>query len=57
MVIAGCSVVTGSGQVGSETPPVSGFTGVSLTDVGEGIVEQGESESLTIEADDNVLPF
>ena len=52
----GCSVVSGSGQVASETRPVSGFTGIDLSGTGEVIIEQGETESLTIEADDNVLP-
>jgi hypothetical protein len=56
LVLTGCSVVSGSGQVASETRQVSGFTGIDLSGVGEVIIEQGESESLTIEADDNVLP-
>ena len=56
LVLTGCSVVSGSGQVASETRQVSGFTGIDLSGVGEVIIEQGQSESLTIEADDNVLP-
>ena len=55
-VLTGCSVVSGSGQVKSETRQVNGFTGIELSGEGEVIVEQGEAESLTIEADDNVLP-
>ncbi len=56
LVLTGCSVVSGSGQVGSETRQVSGFTGIELSGIGEVTIEQGETESLTIEADDNVLP-
>lgn len=56
IMLTGCSAVSGSGQVASETRQVSGFTGIDLSGVGEVIIEQGESESLTIEADDNVLP-
>jgi hypothetical protein len=56
LLVSGCSVVSGSGQVASETRQVSGFTGIDLSGVGEVIIEQGQSESLTIEADDNVLP-
>jgi hypothetical protein len=56
LLVSGCSVVGGSGQVASETRQVSGFTGIDLSGVGEVFIEQGQSESLTIEADDNVLP-
>src|SRR5918993_4416238 len=56
LVLTGCSVVNGSGQTKSETRPVSGFTGIELSGSGEVTIEQGEAESLTIEADDNVLP-
>jgi len=56
LVLTGCSVVNGSGQLESETRPVSGFTGIELSGNGEVTVEQGETESLIIEADDNVLP-
>ena len=56
LVLTGCSVVSGSGQVKSETRQVSGFTGIELSGVGEVTIEQGGSESLTVEADDNVLP-
>ena len=49
-------MVNGSGQVETETRPVSGFTGIDLAGSGEVTIEQGDAESLTIEADDNVLP-
>jgi hypothetical protein len=56
LVLSACSVVSGSGRVASETRQVSGFTAIDLTGTGEVTIEQGETESLTIEADDNVLP-
>ena len=56
IVLSACSVVSGSGQVVTETRQVSGFTKIDLAGSGEVTVEQGDAESLTIEADDNVLP-
>jgi hypothetical protein len=56
LVLTGCSIVHGSGQLKSETRTVSGFTGIELSGIGEVTIEQGDAESLTIEADDNVLP-
>ena len=56
LVLSSCGVVSGSGHVETETRQVSGFTAIDLAGSGEVGVEQGDSESLTIEADDNVLP-
>ena len=50
-------VITGSGNVVTEERPVSGFDGVSHTGIGRVIITQGDQESLTIEADDNVLEY
>ncbi len=49
--------IVGSGNVKTETRPVSGITGVTLSGAGELIIEQTGTESLTIEADDNILPI
>ena len=49
-------VVRGSGEVVSETRPVSGFDQISVCCGMELIVTQGDVESLEIEADDNLLP-
>jgi len=53
-----CSLsgVTGSGRVTSEARTVSGFDAVSLSGSGELVITQGETEGLTIEAEDNILP-
>jgi hypothetical protein len=47
----------GSGNVVSEDREVSGFTGISLVSAGDIVITQGEQESLTIEAEDNLLPL
>lgn len=52
---AGTPVLRGSGKIATEARKVSGFTAVSLTGIGEVIVEQTGAESLTIETDDNLL--
>lgn len=66
VVVAGCSdsgevlgrtVITGSGNVISETREVGNFTSVHLDGIGRLVVEQGDTDSLTIEADDNILPY
>jgi hypothetical protein len=53
----GGEIVRGSGDVTTETREVSGFTGIRLTGGGEIIIEQGDSEGLTIEAEDNLLEY
>lgn len=50
-------IVTGSGKVITETRDVSGFQSVELRGVGTVVITQGEPESLTITADDNVVPL
>jgi hypothetical protein len=57
---AGCEVdgddtVRGSGDIVTEVREVSGFSEVHIEGSGDVIVDVGESESLTIEADDNLL--
>ncbi len=54
--LSGCAVVAGSGRPATENRPVSGFTRIDMAANGEVDIEQGEQESLTVEADDNVLP-
>jgi hypothetical protein len=46
----------GSGKIASETRPVSDFNAVAIRYPADVVIRQGESESLTIEADDNLLP-
>ncbi|UCH60990.1 MAG: DUF2807 domain-containing protein [Anaerolineales bacterium] len=48
-------IVTGSGNVISETRQVSNFDRITLSGSGKVIVTQGGSESLSIDTDDNLL--
>jgi hypothetical protein len=49
--------VRGSGNIETEERNVSDFHKVHLSGVGNLIISQGEKESLTIEADDNIIPL
>ena len=51
------NVTRGSGSVKTESRTVSGITAVQLKTSGELSLSQGETESLTIEAEDNLLPL
>ena len=53
----GTPAVRGSGVVKSEPREVSGFTEVQLSGSGEVRVEVGPAESVTVEAEDNLLPL
>lgn len=46
----------GSGTAVSEAREISGIKSVSLRDFGDLTITQGERESLTVEADDNIMP-
>jgi hypothetical protein len=50
-------VVRGSGDVIEESRQVSGFTRVTQASVGNVFIEQGDEESLRIEAEDNLIPL
>jgi len=49
--------VTGSGDLITETRPVSGFDRVEMSIPGNLEIEQGGTESLTVTGDDNLLPL
>jgi hypothetical protein len=49
--------VRGSGKVVSEERQVSGFDKVELNGSGELYIEQGDTEALTVEADDNLMEY
>jgi hypothetical protein len=48
--------VNGSGRVQTESRTVQGFSAVALTGTGTLVITQGNTEALTIEAEDNLLP-
>jgi len=49
--------VKGSGNLASEDRPVSGVREVSLQGFGDMIITQADQESLTVEADDNLMEY
>jgi hypothetical protein len=48
--------VVPSGKVASESRDARGFSGVAISVPGKVVVRQGEPTSVTLEADDNLLP-
>jgi hypothetical protein len=57
LLLISCSQTTGSGNLKTESRPVSGFTAIDLSGSGTLNIEQTGTESLTIEAEDNILPL
>lgn len=49
--------VRGSGKIVTEERQVSGFDKVEIKGAGELYIEQGETEALTVEADDNLMEY
>lgn len=49
--------IQGSGNLVTEDRPVKHFNHVSLIGVGDVIITQGDEESLTVKADDNLMPY
>ncbi len=58
-LVTGCgvTVVNGSGKSITQTRPVANFQAVVLEGLGDITITQSGTESLTIEAEDNVLPL
>lgn len=54
---AGCSSANGSGSIKTETRTINGVSSVSLLGDGMLDIEQTGTDSLTITADDNLLPL
>jgi hypothetical protein len=55
--LANVDMVRGSGNVVEETREVSGITGVNLATSGNLFIELGDTESLRIEAEDNLMEY
>jgi hypothetical protein len=51
------TVIEGSGNVVTETREVRGFDSVALSGIGEVVLTQGETEGLTVRADDNLMEY
>ena len=56
-VCASDARVVGSGHLATETRNVSGFHAVNLESSGDVVITQGDTEGLTVEAEDNLLPL
>jgi hypothetical protein len=61
-LLGGCGIslpgsTTGSGTVKTESRTVSGFTAVELAGTGDVTVQQNGTESLSISAEENLLPL
>ncbi len=54
--VTGPNTIIGSGNVVSETRTVGGYSGVSLSGAGRLIIDRNGFDSLTITAEENVLP-
>ena len=57
LLLTACSTTKGSGQLATAQREVSGFTKVELAGQGDLTIEQTGTESLTISAEDNLLPL
>jgi len=53
----GFRTLNGSGRIVTESRPVSDVNAITLAGSGELVITQGDTESLTVEADDNLLPY
>ena len=58
LMLSACTIdmVSGSGHLTTDTRKVSGFDSVLFSAIGDVTIIQGPTESLTIEAEDNILP-
>jgi hypothetical protein len=59
VLVAGCSLnaIEGSGVVDVEMRDVSGFDRVALSHTGNVVLRQGDSEGLSVRADDNLMQY
>ena len=59
LLVSGCGfqMVSGSGRIASETRNIRGFSSVTLAGIGNLYLTQGETESVRIEAEDNLIPY
>jgi hypothetical protein len=59
LILSGCGfqMVTGSGKIATEDRSVGSFTSVTLAGIGNVYLTQGETVSVRIEAEDNMIPY
>jgi hypothetical protein len=60
LVLTGCGnlrIIPGSGNLGTKSFPVTGFSHIVLGGVGELVIVQDGTEALSVETDDNLLQY
>lgn len=57
MSACGITVVRGSGKVVTENRAVSNYDSIALSSSGDLVITQGDTESLSIEAEENVMKY
>jgi hypothetical protein len=59
LLVSGCGfqALIGSGKVATETRNVAGFTSITLAGIGNVYLTQGGTESVRIEAEDNLISY
>lgn len=59
VLASGCIVqnIQGSGKIINQSRDVSGFNQISVDGISTLIITQGDKESLTVESDDNLMPY
>ncbi|MBL0141249.1 MAG: DUF2807 domain-containing protein [Betaproteobacteria bacterium] len=56
LALFGSTSITASGKVVTESRPAKGYTGIGVSVPGTVVLRQGPSESVTLDADDNLMP-
>ncbi len=57
MSACGITVVRGSGKVVTENRAVSNYDSIVLSSIGDLVITQGDTESLSVEAEENVMKY
>ncbi|MGD2251403.1 MAG: head GIN domain-containing protein [Anaerolineales bacterium] len=59
LLLTACDVtrIDGSGTIITEARPVEGFDKIALSGLGRVVISQGNTESLTLETDDNLMQY
>ena len=59
LLLSACapSVISGSGNIVSETRAVAQFNAIDMAEAGDVIVTQGEPQSVRVETDDNLIQY
>jgi hypothetical protein len=58
-LLGACGIfpLMGSGRLVTKSPAVSGFDRIELSGIGDAVIVQDGTESVTVETDDNLMPY